>query len=350
VSANYPSLFCRLTAAPAYGERQYLSGSGYLGEETNICDLEEWRSFAQPFFDVIPTGRPEEFRARACSRKLGPLVVSEVGFDAAIFDRDPGRLRGFGTEYLLLETYDKGVNRGRSGDLVTGLDAGAVHIFDMARPWRTQSTAVACRSVVIPYDVVCYDPGRAPRYARLSAGSPRNAMVLAGMAALFEACPQAGKEDAAALADSFGALVRRLMFDQQDEGIQARPPNGNGLLLRKYIDTHLDDPGLGPRRLCEAFGISRASLYRSFPEGGGVRGYITGRRLDRCFGELMHGPQKRGRVREVAAHWGFFDAKNFNRAFRHRFGIAPSDCLGQCADMPPDTATSLPVKQWMRRF
>jgi len=125
-----------------------------LPGDKKVCGFDEWHSFARPFFDVLPIGRPEAFRAYATTSKIGRLIVSDVGFDAAVFNRDPGKLKDFDTEFLLLETYDKGSNRGRAGDLVTGLETRSVHVFDMARPWRIQTTAVTCRSVVIPYDVI----------------------------------------------------------------------------------------------------------------------------------------------------------------------------------------------------
>jgi AraC-like DNA-binding protein len=314
----------------------------------NSCGIEEWRSFAAPFFDVVPTGAHDAFCGHARSNRLGRLVVSEVGFDAAAFDRDPIRLAGFDTEFLLLETYDKGSNRGRSGDIETRLDSGALHIFDMARPWRTQSTEVACRSVVIPYDVVGYDPSLHPAYARLERTSPRTAMLLAGMGALFEAGCDLNVDEVDAIEEGFGGLVKQLMFPKRDRDGDHEHRGNRGFFVRKFIDKHLADADLGPQRISEALGVSRAALYRMLPEEGGVRSYIVARRLDRCFDNLRRGPAKRGRVRAVAERWGFFDTKSFNRAFRARFGMAPSDCMDQFPDREAGGIAPHPVNDWMR--
>jgi AraC-like DNA-binding protein len=276
-------------------------------------------------------------------------VVSKVGFDAAIFDRDPRRLSEFETDFLLLETYNKGSNRGRAGDLVTGLEPGSVHVFDMAMPWRTQTTAVSCRSVVIPYSVIGYDPGRSAPYARLAAHSPRNTMLLSGMGALFDADPGLEAEDEEALAESFVSLVRRLMFRPSDHVGEERGGHGDDRLLRQFIKDRLADPKLDAQSLSEAFWISRASLYRMFSEEGGVHHYITSQRLDRCFDELRRSRPKRGRVRGVAERWGFHDAKTFNRAFHRRFGIPPSDCLADPSGGADDGTAGHPVHVWLRR-
>lgn len=315
----------------------------------NSIGIDEWRSFAAPFFDVVPTGPRDAFRAHATSSRLGQLVVSEVGFDGAVFDRDPARLSGFDTEFLLLETYNKGANRGRAGDIDTRLDAGAMHVVDMGRPWRTQTTEVACRSVVIPYDVIGYDPSLHPAYARLDANSPRSAMLLAGMGALFDAGSALDPDEAEALAESFSALVRRLMFNQRDREADLAPAEAQTPFLRKFIDEHLTDADLGPKRMCDALGVSRSALYRMFPEDGGVRGYILTRRLDRCFDELRQSARRRGRVREVAERWGFYDPKSFNRAFRGRFGIAPSECIETALADAADAGPAHPVQQWLRK-
>jgi AraC-like DNA-binding protein len=323
-----------------------------LSAERESFGVEEFRSFGRPFFDMIPTGSSKTFRACANSAKLGPLIVSDVRFDDAIFDRDPRRLREFDTEFLMLETYDEGTNHGRSGDTVTGLETNATHVIDMANPWRTQSTGVSCRSrsVVLPYSAMGYDPSRHPAYARLDADSPRNAMLRAGMAALFDAGEYLDSEESEALAESFCALVWRLLFDQRGCAPEEHRDKDHGLFLRRFIDDHLAEPDLGPQRLCDALGISRATLYRVFPENGGVSGYITARRMDRCFDELRQSGTRRGGVRAVSERWGFFDAKSFNRAFRRRFGIAPSDCRGSSAGIEADTAVAHAMNDWMRRL
>ncbi len=293
----------------------------------NSIDLETWRSFARPFFDVVATDAPEDFRAHVRSTKCGRLIVSEVGFDGAVFDHDPRRHDEFDNGYLLLERYSSGENRGRVGEVDTRLDPGAIHCIDMSRPYRTQASAAECQSVVIPHDLVGYVPDRHDGYARLDAASPRGAMLAAAMTALFEAGDGLDDDDAAALGDSFAGVVRRLLLGASDREMAERRRDGDALLLRRYIDDHLADPELDPGQLCAVLGVSRAGLYRLFEDQGGVRRHIVASRLDRCFDELREGPRRHGRVREVAERWGFYDSKSFNRSFRARFGIAPSDCL-----------------------
>jgi AraC-like DNA-binding protein len=96
-------------------------------------------------------------------------------------------------------------------------------------------------------------------------------------------------------------------------------------------------------------GLSRSALYRLFERDGGVANYIRNLRLDRCFADLLDSPPKRGCVCRIAQNWSFFDPANFNRAFRNRFGVAPSDCVIS-HDVGTAWSNSLPehpVHDWM---
>jgi AraC-like DNA-binding protein len=165
--------------------------------------------------------------------------------------------------------------------------------------------------------------------------------------------PTLTEADAAVLADAFIGLVRRLMLNLPDQdGVDAMAQAGR-LRVKDHINRVLADPDLSAERLCRTFGLSRATLYRMFAKEGGVQRYIDARRLDRCFAELHNAPASYGRIRRVAEKWGFHGAANFNRRFKSRFGIRPTDCLAVAdaapGDAPPRLVTP-PVQEWMRKL
>lgn len=98
---------------------------------------------------------------------------------------------------------------------------------------------------------------------------------------------------------------------------------GRRNLIRKYIDTHLDDPNLSPVQICELFNMSRATLYRMFEPDGGVRRRIQDRRLHSAIWDLATSGIKRGRLSQVAERWGFSSDANFNRAVKLAYGLPP---------------------------
>jgi AraC-like DNA-binding protein len=95
--------------------------------------------------------------------------------------------------------------------------------------------------------------------------------------------------------------------------------------IKKYIESHLDDPDLGPQTLAVTFGISLRYLHLLFGRlGTTVSRWILDRRLERCRRELVvAGPHKN--ITEVAFSWGFNDTAHFSRVFKKRYGVAPRE-------------------------
>ena len=87
----------------------------------------------------------------------------------------------------------------------------------------------------------------------------------------------------------------------------------------------LSEPELSPDLLAQRLGVSRRTLQRAFAnEGEFVAGYIRDQRLEavrRALDVPFAGPS----VSELAAHWQFADGSHLARAFKRRFGLAPSE-------------------------
>ena len=113
--------------------------------------------------------------------------------------------------------------------------------------------------------------------------------------------------------------------DGEDDG-PARQVVRNGMrrLVREHIERHLDAGHLSPETIAAALGISRSSLYRLFLRDGGVNAYIQGRRLDRCFDELLLAPAATSASRSLPTATASSESA-FSRAFRLRFGASPSE-------------------------
>ena len=56
-----------------------------------------------------------------------------------------------------------------------------------------------------------------------------------------------------------------------------------------------------------------------------MNAYIQGRRLDRCFDELLLAAGGHIGIAELAYRYGFSSESAFSRAFRLRFGASPSE-------------------------
>ena len=315
--------------------------------------LDEWQDVCRPFYDVRIRTEPEAFGVRLEVAGAGDLILTKVRFSAQVLAHDPTAIKGFDHEYLLFERYRRGESRGVAGETATRIDAGTLHLVDMGQPYATSTTDVVTEGVLIPYHLVGFDPSRHERYVSVPRATPRGRLLDTALDALAAAVGACDPQEAIVLERAFAGLVERLMLKRRNADGPPEAGVATDLALRGYIEAHLGDPRLGAARLCSRFGLSRASLYRRFRGEGGVERYIAGRRLDRCFLELCSAAPVRGRVKRVATKWGYPDPGNFNRRFRDRFDMAPTECVASGAVPPADAdviAIHHVIRQWMRRL
>jgi AraC-like DNA-binding protein len=114
--------------------------------------------------------------------------------------------------------------------------------------------------------------------------------------------------DAAELAKNRGARAARLRAVKQD------------------IENCLEQPGLSVAAIAARHGISPRWVQRLFEsEGTTFTEYVVAQRLVRAY-RLLTNPLYAGqKVSTIAFDTGFGDVSNFNRAFRRRYGAAPSE-------------------------
>ena len=98
--------------------------------------------------------------------------------------------------------------------------------------------------------------------------------------------------------------------------------------LLKLIHEHLHDSRLSAGWIAGKAGVSTRKLQRLFANHGTTfSAYVAERRLDAIRMDLMNAPGRQP-ISEIAYRWGFADLSTFNRAFRKRFGSAPSGLRG----------------------
>ena len=91
----------------------------------------------------------------------------------------------------------------------------------------------------------------------------------------------------------------------------------------QYMDTHLCDPDLDIRNICEVGFISRSNLYRLFLNRFGIspKQYVIKQRLNKALKLLINDELS---VKEIASVCGFSDDKYFSRIFKEKYGYPPS--------------------------
>lgn len=89
-----------------------------------------------------------------------------------------------------------------------------------------------------------------------------------------------------------------------------------------FIESHVHEPDLDLRKLQKVFHLSRARLYRILQAEGGVAHVIARARTDAAFRDIRSRPEQP--LLTVAERWGFSNLRQFQRAFRARFGFSPA--------------------------
>ncbi len=137
-----------------------------------------------------------------------------------------------------------------------------------------------------------------PELARLAAVHLRDLFVLA----------LGGKRDAKMLAQGRGLRAARLQA------------------IKRYVADRLGQQGLNVSAVAARHRVGLRYVQRLFEsEGTTFSEYVTNERLARVHEMLVHPAYARWTISAMALEAGFGDVSYFNRRFRRRYGLRPSD-------------------------
>lgn len=98
--------------------------------------------------------------------------------------------------------------------------------------------------------------------------------------------------------------------------------------VRSYVGNRFQDEDLSPKRAATELGVSVGYLHRSLQANGtSFRRLLRDVRLAHAYEALNDPGTSRRRISDVAYAVGFSDHSLFSRTFKHRFGMAPRDCI-----------------------
>lgn len=286
-------------------------------------DAEFMRSLASDLFDMTPM-KSERNRGYFSVRSWysGNIVLLQSHYDASLVRRDKSRAEN-SSNALLIQRYVSGGVRSEKDGFNMDRKPGEVYLLDHGRPVETIQSPIVSDCIYLPKDVIGYDPDRHPPFVRFSENEVWGPIIFAEFDHIFRGLLGNNTLDTLAL-DRLLACFREAIGsagEACDERRLAR--DAIARQIHRFIDSNLEDPSLSVTSILGKFGVSRASLYRMFDDHGGVRQFISDRRLNRAVIELAERPLVRGRVSAVAEKWGFSSDANFNRSVRRQFGVAP---------------------------
>lgn len=263
----------------------------------------------------------EPVDATIITYRLGPITVAQSTSGAAHYLRDEQTIaKGQYNDCMLLRLLTKGHVRGRFGDEEVEIRPGDIYLTDMAQPaelWVEQD----CAHINVMFartqfeDVAVH--GRVLRAEWLPCRMLREHLV--NFIEVLRYC------NADNLQEMVKVTLELLHFCLRTDGNRSGERDGFDEARERivqYIDQHLSESNLGAVRLQQAFGVSRAQLYRQFAELGGIQHYIRNKRLQAVLRDLCNEPQRS--ITEIIERYGFSNERQFQRAFRARFGMTAS--------------------------
>jgi AraC-like DNA-binding protein len=135
-------------------------------------------------------------------------------------------------------------------------------------------------------------------------------------------------EQAERLVTHAGDLLVTLLGGGLDDDETVQSALQRTLLTRAkdYIAKNLANPGLGPQDIAAAVSISPRYLHRIFEsEDRSVTHYVRELRLERCWRDLTDPAHAARPISDIAFGHGFGDLSGFNRVFKARYGVRPSE-------------------------
>ena len=312
-----------------------------------------WRHLISAVFEpTMPTGHArEDLRAEATVAYFGNALIACAKAEAQHFTRSPRLIATEGLDHYLVQVYRAGICEGPYGDVQNVVRPGDVKIIDLARPFHTHNTDFDNITLTLPRAAL------APLLANPDSLHGKVIQRDTAQARLLGSHLQTLAATAADLDPAGGHAVAgatlRLVAACLGPASHAREetvPNrtaATGEAIRRFIDANLTAPDLSPDGLARRFGMSRAQLYRLFPDDGGVLAYIRSQRLRRCFQTIADPTQSWRGTGEIALSFGFVSEAHFSRVFRQAFGLSPTDARNRGAE-PPSAGASSFINDWMR--
>ncbi|CUK14615.1 L-rhamnose operon regulatory protein RhaS [Ruegeria denitrificans] len=155
--------------------------------------------------------------------------------------------------------------------------------------------------------------------------SPLTPLLREGFRGIYSSKEQGKEEDAQFLHSCVVAMLGELVQNRVYVANSGDLKSIRKQTILRALKENLSNPDLDFEELSKQLGISRATLYRDMKEYGGARAKLLEFRLNAAHDLLEATPPTSGRVSEVAYRTGFSDPFHFSKAFRKKFGIAPSD-------------------------
>ena len=280
----------------------------------------------QTVLNVSTESPPERFAARINGRSLGALrfaSFNSTGHEIVRSQRHVAREPG---DHYLIGLQLRGQSRINQDDDTIALEPGEIAIVDGLRPFRIGFPQPVSRMIaVVPHAMI---DARAPWLRsgprrKIPSGSPFADLARRHLIQLTADKTDFSESEAAILADNLCNLLA--LATARDIAPNRLQPELMLEALLVFCRQNLHNTDLSPQFVATHFGISVRTLHLRFQILGQSFGrWLLENRLEACSKALRDPHQRSCSISEIAYRWGFNDLSHFNKAFRSRLGVPPS--------------------------
>lgn len=281
--------------------------------------LELWETYnSQELVGLrCSTYRPEGLRATQVNLDLGGLRVASIDGNAHVVDRSAQEARNAPKDSVFVGILREGSGIFHDASGTRSIRVGDALVYDAGRPHLFAfDTDMRLHMLDIPRELLAAVPAQPLVIHR---GSD---LTATGVRLLGDRVGEllSGSVEASTARDELLLLTSSLFPHTEPTTATLRRA------AKTVIDGRLNDPGLTAEAVARAVGVSLRHLNRGFAaENTTVTQYIHDQRLELASLELTSITSPPSRIADIAARWGFSSQAHFTRAFRRRYGIAPSE-------------------------
>jgi AraC-like DNA-binding protein len=286
--------------------------------------------------------KPDQFRGSIHLRQIGQVDVSQIVSEAQRVTRTKGQISHADKEYFLLNIQRQGTSLVQQGGREAALKEGDMALFSSARPYDLVFDAAFAQTVlIVPADELRLKTPNIDTLIATTLNRDNPITKLLTQVAngffhtQFETLPQSAvARSADALTDILAATVDAFL-PSRDE-VVPHLAEYHLIRIKRFVYNHLHEPDLSIQKVARALNISAAHIHRLFelePETFSI--WMWSQRLFACKKALQNPTKAHIPITEIAFKMGFNNASHFSRAFRHKFGMTPSECRSRNLFLKP---------------
>jgi AraC family transcriptional regulator, positive regulator of tynA and feaB len=296
--------------------------------QTPELNYEQWRDLLRPICGLHTIDNPKAFAGRVRRRDIFGLNASEIRNNKCRCERTQRDIRLDGLDHCFAVFQVAGRSTIIQDDQAVALGVGDVAFINYARPVTYLNDGhEQWITLQLPRQRLIRGVGFEPRCGLTSySGTPASRL-------LFQLVLDAVNEEVST-PTSAGNYMQLAVFDLLGALLAPEDPAARSLhsdrLFRRIcfvVKDRFADPDFGPSKIAAEVGISLRYLQKLFTNRGcSCSGFIQSVRLDQAARSInRRASMKSGQsLSEIAYACGYRDYNNFARAFRQRFGHAPS--------------------------